>query len=290
MLDLGQLHKNTVYKNQGTPYSLTRTITENGQPDILFHWHTDVEMIYVHEGTAKFHIDQEYFNSKAGDIILIRPNALHSIHPIENQKHYMDALNFQLDLMGYSAMDQASIDYLQPLYKGELDFVHVIEPHHKGYQAIRSCLIETMETGYHRKDYFEFQIKAQLNQLFYLLFENGYVVSKTQSLEGYRKEEKIRNIIDYISLHYQEELTIDHLANICGYSATHFMNFFKKHIGISCMEFLIQFRLRKATELLQHSNLSILEIANQSGFNNLSNFNRQFKKYYLMTPRQYRKK
>ena len=104
MLDLGQLHKNTVYKNQGTPYSLTRTITENGQPDILFHWHTDVEIIYVHEGTAKFHIDQEYFNSKAGDIILIRPNALHSIHPIENQKHYMDALNFQLDLMGYSAM------------------------------------------------------------------------------------------------------------------------------------------------------------------------------------------
>ena len=75
MLDLGQLHKNTVYKNQGTPYSLTRTITENGQPDILFHWHTDVEIIYVHEGTAKFHIDQKYFNSKAGDIILIRPNA-----------------------------------------------------------------------------------------------------------------------------------------------------------------------------------------------------------------------
>ena len=166
----------------------------------------------------------------------------------------------------------------------------MIEPHHKGYEAIRSCLIETMETGYHRKDYFEFQIKAQLNQLFYLLFENGYVVSKTQSLEGYRKEEKIRNIIDYISLHYQEELTIDHLANICGYSATHFMNFFKKHIGISCMEFLIQFRLRKATELLQHSNLSVLEIASQSGFNNLSNFNRQFKKYYQMTPRQYRKK
>ena len=37
MMDLGQLHKTTEYKNQGTPYSLTRTITENGQPDILFH-------------------------------------------------------------------------------------------------------------------------------------------------------------------------------------------------------------------------------------------------------------
>ena len=109
MMDLGQLHKTTEYKNQGTPYSLTRTITENGQPDILFHWHTDVEIIYVHEGSAQFHIDDHYFNSHKGDIVLIRPNALHSIHPIEQQRHYMDAINFHLDLMGYSAMDHASI-------------------------------------------------------------------------------------------------------------------------------------------------------------------------------------
>ena len=148
-------------------------------------------MIYVHEGTAKFHIDQEYFNSKAGDIILIRPNALHSIHPIENQKHYMDALNFQLDLMGYSAMDQASIDYLQPLYKGELDLTHVIKPNDTAYAEIRQCLLAAMETGYFRKSHYEFQLKAQLNQLFYLLFENGYVISKDLSPEGYRKEEKI---------------------------------------------------------------------------------------------------
>ena len=71
MIDLGQLHKNTVFKTQGTPYSLTRIITENGHPDILFHWHTDVEMIYVHEGKAQFHIDDDYFNSEKGDIILI---------------------------------------------------------------------------------------------------------------------------------------------------------------------------------------------------------------------------
>ena len=64
MIDLGQLHKNTVFKNQGTPYSLTRTITENGHPDILFHWHTDVEMIYVHEGKAQFHIDDDYLTVK----------------------------------------------------------------------------------------------------------------------------------------------------------------------------------------------------------------------------------
>ena len=68
------------------------------------------------------------------------------------------------------------------------------------------------------------------------------------------------------------------------------MNFFKKHLGVSCIEYVIQFRLRKAAELLQHSTLPVLEIAAQSGFNNLTNFNRQYKKYYQLTPSQYRKK
>ncbi|MGT2845648.1 helix-turn-helix transcriptional regulator [Streptococcus massiliensis] len=289
-MELHQLQQNIAYKEQGTPYSLTRTITENGQPDILFHWHTDVEIVYVHEGTARFHIDYDYFNSEAGDIILIRPNALHSIHPIGQERHCMDALNFHLDLTGYSTMDAASINYLQPLYNGELDFVRVIKPQQAAYQAIKSCLFAAMEIGYERKEHFEFLLKAQLNQLLYLLFSQGYVTSKEMSLDSYRKEEKIRSLIDYIGEHYQENLTIEHLANYCGYSATHFMNFFKKHLGVSCIEYLIQFRLRKAAELLQHSTISVLEIAQQIGFNNLSNFNRQFKKYYQMTPSQYRKK
>ena len=109
----------------------------------------------------------------------------------------MDAINFHLDLMGYSAMDQASIEYLQPLYNGQLDFVRVIKPNQPAYADIRQCLLDAMKTGYYRTEYFEFQLKAQLNQLFFLLFENGYVISKEQSLEGYRKEEKIRTIIDY---------------------------------------------------------------------------------------------
>lgn len=289
MLDLGQLHKSISYKNQLTPYSITRTCTKNGQPDILFHWHRDLELIYVHEGTAQFHIDYDYFHSEAGDIILIRPNALHSIHPIEHEEHIMDALNFQLDLLGYSTLDQVSLHYLQPLDHGQLDFVRVIKPCDPAYQEIKACLLSALEIGYERKDFFELALKAQLHQLLYLLFAHNYVRSKEISLEGYRKEEKIRTIIDYISDHYAEELTVDLLAQLCGYSPTHFMNFFKKHLGSSSMEYIIQFRLRKACQLLEHSSLSILDISSQVGFNNLSNFNRQFKKYYQTSPSQYRK-
>lgn len=288
MLNLGQLHKNIPYKNDLTPYSITRTIMEDGHPDILFHWHTDMELIYVHDGQAQFHIDYDYFNSEKGDIILIRPNCLHSIHPIDRNYHFMDAINFHLDLLGYSTLDYASINYLQPLYNGQLDFDRVIKPHQKGYTEIRKLLIEAMEIGYNRENYFELELKSKLLSLLGLLFKHGYVHSKDQTHDAYRREEKIRTIIDYINAHYKEELTIDHLASICNYSPTYFMNFFKKNLGVSCIDYLISYRLRKATELLQHSTLSILDIASEVGFTNLSNFNRQFKKAYHMTPSQYR--
>lgn len=289
MLDFGQLHKNIPYKNNLTPYSITRTVMENGLPDILFHWHTDMEVIYVHKGRAQFHIDNDYFDSDPGDIILIRPNALHSIHPIGKGYHFMDAINFHLDLLGYSTLDYASINYLQPLYNGDLDFDRVIKPHQEGYAIIRQTLIKAMEIGYHRHEFFELKLKSELLSLLHLLFKYNYVHTKNQSLDGYRREDKIRTIVDYINAHYQEELTIDQLAHICGYSSTHFMNFFKKHLGLSCMDYLIQYRLKKATELLQHSTTSILDISTTVGFTNLSNFNRQFKKTYQMTPSQYRK-
>lgn len=67
------------------------------------------------------------------------------------------------------------------------------------------------------------------------------------------------------------------------------MTIFKQHTGTSCTEFIIQARLNAACEELRNSVTPVLEISTSVGFNNLSNFNRQFKHYYAQTPSQYRK-
>ena len=96
-------------------------------------------------------------------------------------------------------------------------------------------------------------------------------------------------MIDYINNNYQKNLSIDFLSQFMGYSKTHFMAVFKQHAGTSCTEFIIQVRLNKACDLLINTADPILEIATTVGFNNLSHFNRQFKRYYELTPSQYRK-
>ncbi len=276
------------FDNDLLPYKIYQTTIANGYPDTLFHWHPELEISYIYEGTAQYHIDYDYFNSQTDDIILVRPNGMHSIHPIKNKMQKAQTLLFHLDLIGYSLLDQISLRYLQPLQNSTFKLVPCIKPDMLGYQNIKNCLFAIFDIYQRQGRHFELLLKAKLQELIYLLYFHQYVLRK-HSDDMYRKNEKIRELIDYIHQHYQEKLSIISLADIIGYSKTHFMTVFKQHTGTSCTDFIIQFRLSKACDLLVNSIKPILEVASEVGFTNLSNFNRQFKRYYQITPSQYRK-
>lgn len=281
--------KHTIsYDNQFIPYQLQTIQVKNGKPDILFHWHPEMEVHYVYEGTARYHIDADYFNSRAGDIILIRPNAMHSVHPLGQESHHIDSFICHLDMVAASALDKTTVSHIQPLQNNSFKFTPCIRPGDAGYEDIKACLLDLLATIRQPDRHAELLLKSQITRLIYLLYFHKHVHRK-MSNDAYRKNEKLRELIDYIHAHYQEELPLEELATIMGYSKTHFMAVFKQQVGISCTEFIIQYRLSKACEALVQSDLPILTIASQCGFNNLSNFNRQFKTHYQITPSQYRR-
>ncbi|MBM7642948.1 helix-turn-helix domain-containing protein [Streptococcus loxodontisalivarius] len=270
------------------PYDYFQTHVIDNRPDILFHWHPEMEVNFIHEGTARFHVDYDYFDSQEGDIILIRPNGMHSIHPIDKAEHLMDTVKFHLDMVGYSNIDAVSLRYLHPLQTSTFKFVPRIQKDMDGYEEIKACLFDIFKLCQNEGRHFELLLKSKLHEFIYLLYYYRYVVRK-QTDDTYRKNEKIRELIDHINNNYQDNLSIEVLSEFIGYSKTHFMTVFKQHTGTSCTEFVIQVRLNKACDILINSTTPILEVATSIGFNNLSNFNRQFKRYYQMTPSQYRK-
>lgn len=284
-----EFQQKVTYESQLFAFNFFHTSVRQGQPDILFHWHPELEISYVYEGSASYHIDNfDYFSSQPGDIILMRPNALHSIHPIGDLPHETDSLQFHLDTLGAGLVDRVSLHYLQPLQQDKFQFVPRIQPGDPGYESIKDCLFAIFDTIRQEDRHFELLLKAQFFQLLHLLFFHRHVVKKTTD-DMYRKNEQIRDLIEFIQDHYQEDLSIERLADHMGYSKTHFMTVFKQHTGTSCTDFVIQVRLRKACQLLTNTVQPILAIAHAVGFNNLSNFNRQFKHYYQVTPSQYRK-
>ena len=94
--------------------------------------------------------------------------------------------------------------------------------------------------------------------------------------------------MDYIREHFGEEITIKQAAELCFYSESHFMKYFKQYAGMPFIQYLNDYRLTMAGELLKMTEESVTQIALKCGFENLSYFNRLFRRKFGVTPGQYR--
>ncbi|MDE6331727.1 MAG: AraC family transcriptional regulator, partial [Muribaculaceae bacterium] len=92
----------------------------------------------------------------------------------------------------------------------------------------------------------------------------------------------------YIQEHYKEEIRLNELAGLVGMSPTAFSRFFKLRTGRSISDYMIDIRLGNATRLLADSSMSVAEICYDCGFNNVSHFNRIFRKKKGCSPREFR--
>ena len=100
----------------------------------------------------------------------------------------------------------------------------------------------------------------------------------------------ISESIKFIELNYQKDITVEDIAENCGLNRNYFGKKFKEEFGKTPQEFLMRFRMTKATELLEHSQLSIGEISCAVGYNDQLHFSRAFKNTYGISPRQWRDK
>lgn len=99
---------------------------------------------------------------------------------------------------------------------------------------------------------------------------------------------RVQKAQDYIARHYREEVRLQELADLVGMTPTSFSRFFKLRTGRSLSDYIIDFRLGVATRALMDSTTSIAEICFECGFNNVSNFNRIFKKKKNCSPKEFR--
>ena len=102
--------------------------------------------------------------------------------------------------------------------------------------------------------------------------------------------DRINRAVDYIFAHYAEDLTQQAVADHLGMTTTYFSRFFKQAAGRGFVEFVNRLRVSKSCELLASSDLPVTEVCFESGFSNLSNFNRRFQQLKGMTPSGYRER
>ncbi len=117
-----------------------------------------------------------------------------------------------------------------------------------------------------------------------LLASPGYL-QKTQQ----QYTDRFSKVTEYIMRNFDSDITLPEVASVSNMAVTTFCNFFKEHYRVTFVEYLNTIRIGYACKLLAEKNSNVVEVAYASGYKNLANFNRQFRKYKQMTPTDYRK-
>lgn len=102
------------------------------------------------------------------------------------------------------------------------------------------------------------------------------------------REFYIHEALTYIEHNFQNEITIEDIAGVCGLNRTYFGKIFKEALGKTPQEFLLNYRMLKAAELLKLTSLSIGDIGLAVGYANQMHFSRAFKNNYGISPREWR--
>lgn len=259
--------------------------------NMLVHWHEEMEFTLVRRGTARYDIDQARYEVTQGDILLIGPDTLHSAHQLPEQTVDTDSVVFHLRLAGLDIRDGCTRRYVQPIATGALRIPPVVRPGEPHYDELRECFDRMWDCQAVDLPYRELEFKSQAFRLIQLIWQiSAGKVMEPPTRAARLYEDKLKQALAYIQEHYTEAITVGQLADLCGFSQVHFMNIFKASIGSTCIEYLIEYRLARAALDLQETDHSVMQIALDNGFQNISYFNRAFKQQYAMTPTAYRRK
>lgn len=252
------------------------------------HWHEEVEIIYVHKGMAIYNIDYTRLIVEEGDILYISPSILHDFAQFQNNNFKSSVFVFNLSIIN-NTLDICANKYFSPLLNNECNPYFILKKSASSYNEIKNCLDNILKYNANMNSFFELQIKSELLKLMYLFFSENLIQIYTSKTEN-KSTILIKKIITYLKENYQNSITLQDLSKKFNLSPYYISHVFKKSTNMTCIDFLIAYRLNMASTLLYTTDLPILDIALECGFNNISYFNRAFKKQFNTTPTEHRLK
>lgn len=281
-------HETKAHTSAEFPYNTYLCSIPLDFPGVPLHWHDEMELVVIKKGQGYVSVDFDKHLVHSGDIIMICPGCLHAIEQDASYKMEYENIIFKPELLSSGANDLCMLQYMKPLLDGTLPVEHFLTPAHEVFESLSNCIRQIDLVCADQTTGWQLAVKSALFYFFFLLISERQ--KKTVSISHNPKSlKKMKTVLKYVEEHYTEKLTIDDMAKLTFYSKSHFMKFFKVHMGTGFTKYLNDYRLAMAARLLKSSDESILMIAEESGFDNLSYFNRIFKRKYGVSPGSYRK-
>jgi len=250
----------------------------------VWHYHPEVELIFVCKGSGKRQIGSNISYFSDGDLVLIGSNLPHCGLTNENTNNdYEMVIQFKPDFLGENIWETPEMQRISALLeksKAGIVFNENIK------KTVGKKIADMHEMSSLNKLLNFLEILDELATTHdYRILNAGKYYLQTQVEDN----ERINHIFNYVKDHFKEQITLEEIADLANMKVPSFCRYFKKITNKTFTQFVNEYRITHSLKLLAEQPLSITEVCFESGFNNFSYFNKTFKEYIKKSPSQYRK-
>jgi len=269
------------FSNPSGSFFLSQRIGYGHENMGINHYHSNYEIFYLLDGERIYFINDRTYHLKPNCVVFIKPFILHTVQATGPQNYARILIKFNKEFLADSITQ--GFEAFNLLFN-KYNFV-AFKP---VYLKIIESIFETMkQEALNQSIDYEVNLRAQLLQL--LVYAARNINDQEEIPYESPTHARIAEIVKYINQNYKEKLTLSSIAERFYMSPSYLSRTFKMVMGVLITDYLNNLRISKAQLLLKESDLSILEVAGEVGFDNQSYFGRVFKSIVGVSPLQYRK-
>ena len=248
-----------------------------------WHWHPEVEVIYVLEGTATVLAGSGSYRLSAGTAAFLNTQVIHCFR--SEGSTILPNLVFSPEII---APEQSLLyrKFVAPVLHSGVD-IQVFSPETFEDGAVLDCLREVI-AHQEQSSPSEFRTVRLLMALWEAIGSRVRTEGNPED-RSLRAQAQLQRMMQYVHTHYAGKVTLEELAGEVSISKSSAMKLFRQYLHTSPIDYLISYRLKQAAKLLTTTRGSVSTIAEQTGFENVGYFCRKFKAVFSQTPSQYRR-
>lgn len=254
-----------------------------------FHTHEFIEMLFVIRGNFRHIIADRTYDEKAGGLTILNYDQYHSLRtdegPAELINVYWNPAVYSAPVLPDRFMSKLwDLVPLHPELGHRLNSVrHLITPDPDKVSALLKMLYYEQQSEHQA-------FEAAIQSLFRLFLIELCRAAPLKREEGETQQAVLmERVRQYLEKNFREPIRLEELSRICGLNEANLCRRFKEHTGLSTGDYLKQRRLSAALQKLRMSDDKILTVCHESGFTDISRFNRYFRQAMGCTPSEYRK-
>ena len=260
--------------------------TDNEENAIPWHWHEDLEIIYMAEGRMELKIPSRTFYIEEGDAFAINSNVLH--YGIGADYCHLYSLVFNPLLISGSEDSVFARKYMHPLMS--CNSFTAIPLLRSERENMIHWFLNAFDAMRKEPPGFEFTVRENLSRICFSLAKEFEDTLKASNPASGSDALRIRKMLEFIHKNFSADISLSDIAKSADIGERECLRCFQKTIQLSPIQYLLKYRIMRGAEMLLYCpECSISEIAVSCGFDSPSNFSGTFKRFHNRTPREYRK-